>query len=82
MVQSMTLIENSLMMSNTTSFRALFDCKSTVGVRGGESEIPQTLLCPFGRRASSFHLTECRILAALSLPIGMANYLLVRQNVP
>lgn len=36
----------------------------------------------FRTKATSCYLSECRILMLLSLPIALANYLLIHQNVP
>uniref|UniRef100_A0A915CZ26 adenylate cyclase n=1 Tax=Ditylenchus dipsaci TaxID=166011 RepID=A0A915CZ26_9BILA len=76
-VQSMTLIENNLSNLSNTSFRTMFHC-STVG----NCEISPYLLCPFATKATSCHLSECRIMMLLSMPIAIANYLLVHENVP
>ncbi|KAI1728106.1 adenylate and guanylate cyclase catalytic domain-containing protein [Ditylenchus destructor] len=75
-VQSMTLIENNLGNLSSTSFRSMFHCTMA------NCEISPYLLCPFGTKPTSCYLSECRILMLLSLPIAVANYLLVQQNVP
>ncbi|CAD5224016.1 unnamed protein product [Bursaphelenchus okinawaensis] len=75
-IQSMTLIENNLNNINNTSLKSMFNCTT------GAYKISKFLLFPFWRFPTSLHLSECRILFLLSIPISIANYFLVLCNVP
>ncbi|KAI6170787.1 Adenylate cyclase type 1 [Aphelenchoides bicaudatus] len=75
-IQIMTLLENNLNNINNTSLRTMFHCTT------GGYKIAKFLLFPFCREPTSLHLSECRILFLLSIPIAIANYFLVRYNVP
>uniref|UniRef100_A0A914H1I7 adenylate cyclase n=1 Tax=Globodera rostochiensis TaxID=31243 RepID=A0A914H1I7_GLORO len=75
-VQSLTLIENNLGNLSTTSFRTIFHCTT------GSCELSPFLLLPFISNREVCLKSECRTILFFSLPIALANYLLVYQNVP
>ncbi|KAL3092436.1 hypothetical protein niasHS_007645 [Heterodera schachtii] len=74
-VQSLTLIENNLGNLSTTSLRTIFHCTT------GSCELSPFLLLPYINREVCLK-SGCRTIFFFSLPIALANYLLVYQNVP
>nr|CAD2177706.1 unnamed protein product [Meloidogyne enterolobii] len=72
---SITLIENNLGSLPTTRLNILFHCTT------GSCELSPSLLLPFFNREVSLK-SECRLILFLSIPLAIANYLIVYQNVP
>ncbi|CAJ0582518.1 unnamed protein product, partial [Mesorhabditis spiculigera] len=75
-VQSMTLIENNLTNFSLNNFTNMFSCK------GAKVVPPPYLLWPFSTRSIMCHFSDCTLFLLISLPVGLANMLTIRQHCP